>query len=207
MYARSSTFTADTQRMDDGIRMVRDEIMPALQGMPGCMGVSMLCDRDSGRCIATSSWDSQDAMTATSGRVQDMRTRVMNVMGGSDMSVAEWEIAMMHRVSTAGDDACARVTWTRGDAAKIDGMVEDFRMNVIPRMDDMACFCSLSLMVDRATGRGSLTSVYRDRKSMDDSRDMVTAMRDQFTQQSGMEVMDVAEFELVIHHLRVPEMV
>ena len=31
-------------------------------------------------------------------------------------------------------------------------------------------------------------------------------MREEFTRQMGMEVTDVAEFALAIHHLRVPEM-
>ncbi len=206
MYARSTTMTADPQRMDDGIRLVRDEIMPALQGMPGCAGLSMLVDRESGRCIVTSSWDSQEAMAATGDRVQDMRQRVMDTMGGGDMSVDEWEVGAMHRLHTPGDDACARVTWTRSDPAAMENSIDSFRMALIPRMDDVPGFCSLSLMVDRNTGRGSLTTVYMDRRSMEDSREMVRGMRDQFTSQTGMEVMDIVEFELAIHHLRVPEM-
>jgi quinol monooxygenase YgiN len=206
MYARSTTLTADPMRMDDGIAIVRDEIMPALQGMPGCSGLSMLCDRQSGRCIVTSSWDSQEAMAATSGRVQDMRRRVMDTMGGRDMSVDEWEIGAMHRLHTAGDDACARVTWGRSDPAGMERSLDSFRMSLIPRMDDLPGFCSLSLLIDRNTGRSSLTAVYRDRRAMEDSRDMVAGMREDFTRQMGMEVTDVAEFELAIHHLRVPEM-
>ena len=31
-------------------------------------------------------------------------------------------------------------------------------------------------------------------------------MRDRFTQETGSEVMEMAEMELAIHHLRVPEM-
>jgi quinol monooxygenase YgiN len=206
MYARSTTFTADPQRMDDGIRMVSDEIMPALQAMPGCIGVSMLVDRETGRCIVTSSWDSQEAMAATGDRVQDMRQRVMDTMGGRDMSVDEWEIGAMHRLHTPGDDACARVTWTRGDPATMEAMLDSFRMSLIPRMDDVPGFCSLSLLVDRNTGHGSLTAVYKDRRSMEDAREAVRGMREEFTGQTGMSVMDVAEFELAIHHLRVPEM-
>ena len=206
MYARSTSLTADPARMDDGIRMVRDEIMPALQSMPGCLGLSMLCDRASGRCIITSSWDSAESMAATSDRVVYMRQRVMDTMSGRDMSVDEWEIAAMHRLHTPGDDACARVTWTRGDPAMMEQTVDGFRMGLIPQMDDVPGFCSLSLMVDRNTGRGSLTSVYRDRQSMEASRDMVRGMRDEFTGRTGMEVTDIVEFELAIHHLRVPEM-
>ena len=207
MYARSTTLTADPARMDDGIRMVESDVMPALQGMPGCVGLSMLCDRASGRCIVTSSWDSQDAMASTTDRVQDMRQRAMDTMGGRDMSVDEWEVALMHRTDTAGDDACARVTWTRGDPARAEEMLDAFRTDIIPRLDDVQGFCSLSMMLDRNTGRGVLTSVYRDRAAMDASRDMVAGMREDFTRRLGMEVMDVAEFDLAIHHLRVPETV
>jgi hypothetical protein len=61
-------------------------------------------------------------------------------------------------------------------------------------------------MVDRNTGRSSLTAVYADRDAMQSSRETVAGMREEFTRQLGMEVTDVAEFELAIHHLRVPEM-
>jgi len=206
MYARSTSLTGDPQRMDEGIRVVRDEIMPAVQGMPGCIGLSMLVDRESGRCIVTTSWDSAESMAATADGVRAMRQNAMDVMGGRDMTVDEWEVAAMHRLHTPGDDACARVTWSRGDPAGMEGMLDDFRMTMIPEMEDVPGFCSLSLMVDRNTGRGSLTVVYRDRQAMDESRAGATARRERFTGQMGMEVMDVAEFELAIHHLRVPEM-
>jgi quinol monooxygenase YgiN len=206
MYARSTTLTADPQRMDDGIRMVRDEIMPAIEGMPGCIGLSMLVDRDSGRCIATTSWDSAEAMAATAERIRDMRQRVQDTMGGRDMSVDEWEVASMHRMHAPGDDACARVTWSRGDPAAMEDMLDAFRMRMIPEMEDVPGFCSLSLMVDRNMGRGSLTVVYKDRQALDESRPGVTERRERFSSQMGMEVLDVAEFELAIHHLRVPEM-
>jgi hypothetical protein len=34
----------------------------------------------------------------------------------------------------------------------------------------------------------------------------VRGLRDRFTQETGSEVMEMAEMELAIHHLRVPEM-
>ena len=206
MYARSTTLTADPQRTDDGIRVVRDEIMPAVQGMPGCIGLSMLVDRESGRCIVTTSWDSAESMAATADGVRAMRQNAMDTMGGRDMTVDEWEVAAMHRLHSPGDDACARVTWSRGDPARMEGMLDDFRMTMIPEMEDVPGFCSLSLMVDRNTGRCSLTTVFRDRQALDDTREAVRGMREEFTSRLGMEVMDVAEFEVAIHHLRVPEM-
>src|SRR3712207_8659341 len=40
--------------LDDAIAYVRDEVWPAVRDMDGCVGLSMMCDRESGRCIATS---------------------------------------------------------------------------------------------------------------------------------------------------------
>jgi heme-degrading monooxygenase HmoA len=206
MYARSTSLTGDPQRMDDGIRVVRDEIMPAVQGMPGCIGLSMLIDRNSGRCIITTSWDSAESMVATAERVQDMRQRALDTMGGRDMSVDEWEVAAMHRSHTPGNDACARVTWARVDPAQMESMIDGFRMTQLSLMDGMDGFCSVSMMVDRNTGRCSITSVWKDEAAMEATRDQIAGMRTEFSGRSGMEVSDVHEFALAIHHLRVPEM-
>ncbi|SNS79047.1 Antibiotic biosynthesis monooxygenase [Geodermatophilus pulveris] len=206
MYARSTTVHADPQRIDEGIAHVRDQVMPALQSMPGCIGLSMLCDRDSGRCIVTASWDSEEAMRATADSVHQMRQRAAEVMGARDISVDEWEIAVVHRAHNAGDDACARVTWTRVDPARMEETLDAVRTSLLPRMDGVPGFCSLSLMIDRGTGRGTLTAVYDDRAAMEASRQQVMSIREEFSRRLGMEITEVAEFDLAIHHLRVPEM-
>jgi heme-degrading monooxygenase HmoA len=205
MYARSNTVHADPQRIDAGIADVRDTIMPAVQSMPGCLGLSMLCDRQTGRCIVTTSWDSEESMSASREAVRAMRDQSSDVMGGQ-FEVQEWEIAVLHRARQAPEGACCRVTWTRGDPARMDDVAETFRTGLIPRLDDIAGFCSVSSMGDRQTGIGVLTATYEDRSALQDSADSVRAMREQFIQQMGLEVMDMAEMELAIHHLRVPEM-
>ena len=205
MYARSNTVHADPQRVDAGIDYVRDEVMPAVQTMPGNMGLSMLCDRDSGRCIVTTSWDSEETMSASREAVRAMREQSADVMGGQ-FDVQEWEIALLHRAHQAPEGACCRVTWTRGDPARMDEMAETFRMGIVPRLDEIPGFCSVSVMGDRQTGMSVMTATYDDRASLEGSAERVRSMREQFSQQMGTEVTEMAEFELAIHHLRVPEM-
>jgi hypothetical protein len=88
----------------------------------------------------------------------------------------------------------------------MDEMAETFRMGIVPRLDEIPGFCSVSVMGDRQTGMSVMTATYDDRASLDGSAEGVRSMREQFSQQMGTEVTEMAEFELAIHHLRVPEM-
>ena len=207
MHARSTTLKADPDRMDAGIAAVRDTVLPTVSGMDGCVGLSMLCDRDTGRCIVTTAWQDEEAMAATAEGVHRMREQATEQFGAGEPEVREWEIAAMHRLHPAGDDACARVTWARVDPARVDDVLDVFRTDLIPRMDEMPGFCSLSLLIDRQTGDNSLTAVYTDRRSMEASRQRAMYIRDEFRRGLHMAATDVAEFDLVLHHLHVPELV
>lgn len=207
MYARTTTVHADPQRIDEGIRYIRDEVMPAVQGMPGCMGLSMLCDRDSGRCIVTTSWDSQESMSASRQAVRAMREQATDVMGGR-FDVDEWEIAVVHRAHAMGDGAWARVTFSRlPDAGQADRVIAAWKSNILPRMEEFDGFSSVSLLVDRTAGRGVGTMCFDTRQALDASREATQRMREEFAPRVGVEITEVVEMEVAIHHLRVPELV
>src|SRR5689334_16784677 len=104
MYARSTTTSGNPQSIDDAMAYARDEVMPAVQAMDGCLGMSMLADRQSGRCIVTTAWESEEAMHASESGVHEMRMRYAEMMGGRP-EVQEWEIAVVHRKHTAPEGA------------------------------------------------------------------------------------------------------
>ncbi|MGV7608784.1 antibiotic biosynthesis monooxygenase, partial [Mycobacterium kansasii] len=77
MFARSTTIQAQPSSINMGIEYVRDVVMPALDEMEGCLGLSLLVDRESGRCIATSSWETESAMQRSAERVWPVRYRAV----------------------------------------------------------------------------------------------------------------------------------
>jgi quinol monooxygenase YgiN len=206
MYARSTTMRGDPQRIDEGIALVRDEIMPAVQEMEGCVGLSLLVDRSTGTSIVTSAWESEDAMRATAQRVRPLRERGADMMSATP-EVREWEIAVMHRERSAPEGAGASVTWTRGDPAQIDRNLEAFRDRVMPSIMDVDGFCSVSLFIDRDEGRGVTATVFEDRAALERARPALEAIRSGAIDQLGLELDYVAEFEVAYAHLRVPETV
>ena len=206
MYARSTTVMGNPRAIDDAVAYVRDEILPTVSEMDGCIGLSMMCDRDSGRCIATSAWETEEAMHDSESDMHDMRMRYAEMMG-SRPEVQEWEIALMHRVHPAPEGACCRVIWTRGDPATRGDALDAFRMTMVPRMEELPGFCSVSMLVDRESGRAVSSTVYESRDAMNRGRDTATPLREEFTREVGGEITEVGEFDLVLAHLRVPETV
>jgi quinol monooxygenase YgiN len=205
VYARSTTIMARPESIDAGIAQLRDEVMPTVVEMDGCIGLSMLTDRESGRCIATTAWRSEEAMRATDEELRPIRDRIAETMGGSPQ-VEEWEIAVLHRDHRSAAGACVRATWVKVDPMNLDRAIDVYKLASLPRLEDLAGFCSASLLVDRASGRAVSSVTYDSQEALEGSREAAASMRSSTAKDAGAEVMDVCEFELSIAHLRVPEL-
>lgn len=207
MYARSTTIQAQPLSVDIGIAHVRDVVMPALLEIDGCIGLSLLVDRQSGRCIATSAWESLAAMRASAQRVAPIRDRAGLMFDGS-AKVEEWDIALMHRDHHAHEGACVRATWLKVVPDQLSRSLEFYRTCVLPELEQLDGFCSASMMVDHPSCRRAVScSTFDSMDAMARNRDEATELRSRRVRDLGAEMVDVAEFELAIAHLRVPELV
>ncbi|MGZ8703955.1 MAG: hypothetical protein ACXWYB_04700 [Aeromicrobium sp.] len=205
MYARSTTFLARPGSIDEGIAFVKDEVMPAAMAMDGCIGLSMICDRDSGRCITTTAWSTVEAMSGSEQMVQPIREKGAE-MFGAEPSVNRWEIAVLHRHAMSGEGACVRCTWLSMDPAGAQQAIDTYRMATLPALEDMDGMCSASLMVDRDSGRAVSSVTFASREAMVASRSTAESLRTRIADEVGATVTDIGEFELSLAHLHVPEM-
>ena len=89
--------------------------------------------------------------------------------------------------------------------ACVDGFVN--RLSLMPKLDDLPGFCSVSQLVDRRAGRSVLAACYDSRDALESSSDQVAGMRREFTDDTGVRVTEVAVFDLAVAHLHVPETV
>jgi heme-degrading monooxygenase HmoA len=192
--------------VDDGIIRVRDHAWPALQQMEGCIGLSMLADRDSGRCIVTTAWDSEESMRLHGESAGALRTDAARVLGG-EPEVAEWEIARVHRIRPTAEGAAAHVIWGQARPEQLDRDLDVYTYSMVPELEDVPGFCSVSQLVDRHTGRSATALSYVSRAAMNRSARQIAAIREEYGQMTGVRVVEVADFDLVVAHLRVPEMV
>ena len=204
MYARSTTIHGDPRSVDAATVQVRDEAMPALRAMDGCVGLSMLADPGTGRCIVTTSWRDAAAMRASEDGVRASAERTAGLLGGAP-DLQEWEIAAMHRVLEAGGDARSRVTWLRTPPDGVDRAVDAVRLSLMPKLDDLPGFCSVSVMVRRDEGLTVAAISYDSRAHLEQASEGAREFREEFAPAMGIEIVDTAEFDVAIAHLRVPE--
>lgn len=205
MYARSTAVQADPESIDAGVEFVRDEVMPALLAMDGCVGLSMLVDRASGRCIATSAWDTERAMRASEYNARPLRDRTAEILGDR-AQVDEWEIALVHRDHATADGACVRVTWMRFKESDFQRAVNIYKLVSLPAIENLDGFCSASLLVNHEAGIAVSSVTYDSREAMELNRQGADAVRSTVAREAGVEVLDVGEFDLALAHLRVPEL-
>ena len=110
MYARSTTIQAEPSLIDAGIEYFRDNTWPILQRIDGCLGMSLLVDRESGRCILTNAWQTLEAMHASAEQMWPEHKRAAEILDGSPIDNL-WQIAVMRRDHRSGPGACVRATW------------------------------------------------------------------------------------------------
>jgi quinol monooxygenase YgiN len=201
VHARSTTFHGRPEHIDAGVTFLVDEVAPMLDGIEGCRGLSVIVDRDSGLCIATTSWDSEAVMHASDPLLRPMRERGRDILGGT-IAVDLWEIAMMHHPHHG---ECCRVSWLQGE--DLDAMTDDLRLAIMPQLDQTPGFCGASLLVNRSTGLCCATTVWEDLAAMEASRSTADDLRGRAASAGGGSILDVHEFELAHAHLHVPEMV
>lgn len=204
MHARSTTIHGDPGSVAEGIAYVRDEVMPTVKRMDGCAGLSMLADPNTGHCIVTTSWRDEAALRSSEDGVRAAAERTVEILGGRP-ELQEWEIAAMHRVHEAHHGAVSRVTWLRTDPGAVNRAVDAVRLSLMPKLDDLAGFCSVSAMVRREDGLTVAAVSYDSRADLEQADDGAREFREQFAPALGIEVAGTAEFEVAIAHLRVPE--
>ena len=203
MHARSTTIQGDPASMEATTAYVRDEVMPAMRAMDGCLGLSMLADPGTGRCIVTTSWRDEAALRSSVDAVRPAAERTAELLGGRP-EVEEWEIAAMHRVLEA-QGARSRVTWLRTAPDGVDRAVDAVRLSLMPKLDDLPGFCSVSVMVRRDEGLAVAAVSYDSAVHLEQAGEGAREFREQFAPALGIEVLDSAEFDVAIAHLRVPE--
>lgn len=94
MYARVNQIQDRPEHLDESERYAEEKIVPQLQTVPGFLGVLSLVDRDTGRSLAITFWDSREAMDASEAEADRLRGDISQGTGSEFRTVDRYEVAV-----------------------------------------------------------------------------------------------------------------
>ena len=74
MHARVTISDTPVDKIDLAIKVINDEIVPAVKKMPGNKGAYWLGDRSSGKGITITLWESEEALKAGEEMAKQLRS-------------------------------------------------------------------------------------------------------------------------------------
>ncbi len=94
MHARQTTFRMDPSRIDEAIRMFREQLVPFVR-QQGAKEVRLLVDRRSGEVQTIALWESEQAAQAAQTALDQRRDQAGQQLGAQGMTTALFEVAVL----------------------------------------------------------------------------------------------------------------
>ncbi len=99
MHARMTTLEGSPDRMDEGVRDIREDVLPQLQQHDGFKGFLALGDRRSGKLVGITFWESEQAMRAAEEVGDRSRRETAEDIGDTIEDVERFEVGLFEMSS------------------------------------------------------------------------------------------------------------
>jgi heme-degrading monooxygenase HmoA len=103
VFARIANYTArpSPYRIEQGIRRAQEKALPRLRQLDGFEGAYFLVDRQRGKAISISLWESEEAMHRSEEVVRTLRDEIAGGLGTQTVEVEHYEVAIGPEEATA----------------------------------------------------------------------------------------------------------
>ncbi len=95
MFARASTLEVPPDQIDQALRNVQEQVLPLLQQQDGFKGFIVLTERQTGKAIGLSLWESEQAMQDSEEAGNRTRSETAQAGGGTVVGVDRYEVALL----------------------------------------------------------------------------------------------------------------
>jgi heme-degrading monooxygenase HmoA len=92
--ARISVLEGASDSIDEGIRLIQQQIVPAAADISGWRGIIGLVDRANGRSLTITFWDSEESLAASEAWADQARSEAAEAMAESITAVDRYEVAL-----------------------------------------------------------------------------------------------------------------
>lgn len=196
MFVRTVYATGDPAKVDTAIRALNSQGRDLLEDRPGYLGAGIFVDRELGKLLAVSWWESEEARRNSDEVMRERRGALLEPFAATT-AVENYEVAVFHRVQRPEAGGGLRITRLEFDPMDADLLADTFRASVVPRLEALPGLAGASLHVDRERGRGMVGALFADRNALAASRGAQASARHEGAAKAHVTVIGLEEFEVV----------
>ena len=94
MHARVSMFEGAPDQIDEMLRQAQEQVVPQAKQQEGFKGMMALADRQSGKTLGITFWESEEAMRASEEEANRLREESAEAGGDTIVSVERYEVGL-----------------------------------------------------------------------------------------------------------------
>jgi len=94
MHARVTHLQMEPASIDGVVSNLEESDMPRFKELDGFKGMTILADRETGKTIAVTFWESEGALRASEDAVKDARRRAAETGGAPEPQVERYEVVL-----------------------------------------------------------------------------------------------------------------
>jgi hypothetical protein len=94
MFARCTTIQGDPDMADQAIKMMEEQVLPFGRQLEGFAGLLAFVDRESGKSLSITLWDSEEARAESVEAANRVRKEVSAELDASILSIDNYELVI-----------------------------------------------------------------------------------------------------------------
>jgi hypothetical protein len=197
MYARMLYAIGDPARIEDSLEGLRTEAPKLLADSTGFRHFGLLADREMGKITMSSWWETESDRAESDAHLGERRTELLTPFADSIL-VANAEVVAFAQSAEYPSASAGRFGRFMIEPGRIDELVEGFNATGLPRLQGLSGFCAAAMFIDRERGTGAVGTLFTDRAALAASRTPQSAARREAVQRTGMRVMSLEEYDVVL---------
>ncbi|MFG2603023.1 hypothetical protein ACGFT2_05595 [Streptomyces sp. NPDC048514] len=196
MFVRTVYATGDPAELDTAIRALNSEGRDLLEERPGYRGAGVFVDRNLGKLLTVSWWESEEARHNSDEVMSERRTSLLAPFAGT-VAVENYEVAVFHVLPHPTGHGGLHLIRLEFDPADADLLADAFHTSVVPRLEALPGLARAALFLDRERGHGLAGTLFTDHHSLAASRAGQAAARQAGAAKVQVSVVGLEEFEVV----------
>lgn len=204
MFLRVTGFKSDPDKLEQSITYIRDEVLPAMAQVPGCLGGTVIVNREKSQGAASTLWESLEAMNKAEQAGMQSREGASKRTGAEIIDVDRFEITLFEIPSEPKEPpGYSRLIMAYGDPASADAANEMLREQ-LPVVKQQKGFRAFAAGINRATGRAFTMSSWDSPEDREASNAALEPFRERIRQSANLYGLQVDLVETVVTQIAIP---